>query len=262
MAATWISSSMIRIFMQLTRWLVLSRRTRGQATLGDLVEDGLVADLQDPGRLRSVPLDTIEDLQQRRALGVERCAAGDILQAEARTVPRWVHPERGAVARVSGYRAEAREDLLADLPSVREHDQPAHHVLQLANVARPRVLPEELQDLRLQLHVALVLSVEDPEEQRGQRRDLLAALAERGHPDLHDVQPIVEILAKLAVLQGVLEVPVGGCHDPHIDVDELAAADPRKGQILKDVEQLRLQRQGELADLIEKDRAHVRELEL
>src|SRR5215471_6875887 len=91
MAATWISSSMIRIFMRFARLAFLACRASDESALGDFVEDGLVADFQDPGRLRSVPLNAVEHLQQRLPLGFECCAPGDFLQAEAGTAVRRVH---------------------------------------------------------------------------------------------------------------------------------------------------------------------------
>ncbi len=50
-------------------------------------------------------------------------------------------------------------------------------------------------------------------------RDLLPPLAQRGHPDLDDIETVVEILAELAGGQGNFQVPVGGGEDLGIGLE-------------------------------------------
>src|SRR5206468_7675879 len=80
----------------------------------------------------------------------------------------------------------------------------------------------------LALHDALpilppVLLVESRQEQLDQAGDLLAPLAERRHPELHDVEPIVEVLAKLTEAHLALQVSVGGGDHARVDVDHRVA---------------------------------------
>src|SRR5688572_32063396 len=53
-----------------------------QPALHDLVEERLVADLQQPGRLRPVPVHAVEHFLDGDALGVPRGLASDVLQAD------------------------------------------------------------------------------------------------------------------------------------------------------------------------------------
>src|SRR6266542_2239716 len=100
------------------------------------------------------------------------------------------------------------------------------------------------------------------EEPLRQDRDFVAPLAERRQRDAHDVQPEEEILAEPSFRDGALEIAIGGRDDPDVDVDIPAPAEPRELAVLEDLQQLRLQRRMHLADLVEKHRPFVRELEL
>src|SRR6185436_18715556 len=50
--------------------------------------------------------------------------------------------------------------------------------------------------------------------------------------------------------------------DPHVHLDGGPTADAGEGAVLEDVQELRLERRMEVADLVEEDRASVGELEL
>src|SRR5207247_1055478 len=60
----------------------------------------------------------------------------------------------------------------------------------------------------------------------------------------------------------LFEIAVGGGDDADVDMDALLATDAHELALLDHAQQLRLERGGELADLIEEDRALIRELEL
>ena len=53
----------------------------------------------------------------------------------------------------------------------------------------------------------------------------LAALAQRRHADLHDLQAEEQVAAELARLHGLFQRLVGGRHHADIDLDRRAAAD-------------------------------------
>src|SRR6266850_4569274 len=55
-----------------------SARGRGEAALGDLVEQRLVADLENPRGLGAIPAHLLEDALERGPLGLPRAAAGDL----------------------------------------------------------------------------------------------------------------------------------------------------------------------------------------
>ena len=79
--------------------------------------------------------------------------------------------------------------------------------------------------------------------------------------DRKDVQPIVEILAEFARLDGALEVLVRRGDDPDVDADRLAAAETLDLLGLQHPQQLDLPLERQLADLVEEDRRAVRLLE-
>ena len=151
---------------------------------------------------------------------------------------------------------------LDSLLAVRQHDQTPDGVLQLANVARPRVFPEPRKRFWQKLLLPTVLAVELGQEPDRQHRNFVAPLPERRHPDLHHIEPVVEILSELAALHRVFQVAVGRRDHTRVDVDHSMAADAREPEILEHVEELSLQREGKLGDLVEVDRALVRVLEL
>ena len=92
-------------------------------------------------------------------------------------------------------------------------------------------------------------------------RHVLAALAQRRQGDLEDVEAEEEVLAEALVLDLRLEVAVGGAEHAHVDLDLHLAAEPAQPALLEHAEQLGLQLDGDLAHLVEEERAAVGELE-
>ena len=78
--------------------------------------------------------------------------------------------------------------------------------------------------------------------------------------DPHDVDAIVQVLAKLLLADHLVQVAGRGGHDPHVDVDLLAAADAANLALLQRAQQLGLQQQRQLAQLVEKERALDRQI--
>ena len=95
-----------------------------------------------------------------------------------------------------------------------------------------------------------------------QDRDVLRPLAQRRDGDGHDLEPVVQIAAEGAGSDLLLEVRVGGGDDAHVHLDRLGPPDAHERAILEHAQDLRLQRQRHLADLVQKERAAVRQLEL
>src|SRR6185312_2744191 len=69
--------------------------------------------------------------------------------------------------------------------------------------------------------------------------------------------PVVEILAKAAVRDELIEIAICRGDDPDVDAASLIVADPAELLRLEDAQQLRLERQRQLADLVEEQRAAV-----
>src|SRR5581483_12074324 len=75
------------------------------------------------------------------------------------------------------------------------------------------------------------------------------------------VPPVEDILAEASGGDLGLEVAVRRRDDPDVDGDRLRPADPLELPILEHAEQLRLRLEGQLADLVEEERAAVGQLE-
>src|SRR5439155_14903932 len=95
----------------------------------------------------------------------------------------------------------------------------------------------------------------------GQEGNVLPALAQGRQLNRDDFETKEKILTKLAGGAGGLQIVVGGRQQPHIHLDRLVAADAKDFLVLQDAQQLRLKRDGHVADFIEKERAAVGVLE-
>ena len=76
-----------------------------------------------------------------------------------------------------------------------------------------------------------------------------------------NIQPVIKVLAKTLFLDHLQQVAVRRRDDADVDVDLLDAADAADLFFLKRAQDLCLQRDIELADLIQEQRAVVRDLE-
>ena len=98
-------------------------------------------------------------------------------------------------------------------------------------------------------------------EMAGQDGDVLATLAQRRDVDGEDGQPVVQVLAEASALDLVLEAPVGGRHDAHVDRMGAVVADRPDLALLEHAQQLGLQARRGLGHLVEEQRAAVGHLE-
>src|ERR1043165_206183 len=96
------------------------------------------------------------------------------------------------------------------------------------------------------------------EERRREQQYVLAPLAQRRRTELHHVEPVIEILAEYAFLNGTDDVAIRGCDHPHVHLQLLVAPDARESAVLEEAQQLGLKRPAHVADLIEEDRALMR----
>ena len=87
------------------------------------------------------------------------------------------------------------------------------------------------------------------------------ALAQRRDVDARDREPEVEVGAERALVRLGAQVAVGRRDDAHVDLDVFLAADAAERPPLEHAQQRRLDRQRQLADLVEEDRTAVRQLE-
>jgi hypothetical protein len=135
-------------------------------------------------------------------------------------------------------------------------------VLELAHVARELELHQPLQRV-----VGDALGV-DPQllrallqERARQHRDVLAPLAQRRQAQADHVQPVEQVLAEAAGAHALLEVLVRRRDHAHVALQGLVATDAVELAVRQHAQQPRLQVEGHVADLVEKQRAAVGLLE-
>ena len=85
-----------------------------------------------------------------------------------------------------------------------------------------------------------------------QNGDVAGALTQRWHAHCDHVDAEVEILAESARLDVGLQIPVGGAHQAHVDLDGLGAADRPHLAVLQDAQKLSLHLGAHVANLVEK----------
>ena len=109
--------------------------------------------------------------------------------------------------------------------------------------------------------VAAVGLVVGAEEVGDELRDVFAAAAKRRDVDRDDVEPVVEILAKVAPGDLVEKLAVARRDHAGVDADRLGVTDPLELALLENAEELHLELGGRGIDLVEEDRAGVGRLE-
>ena len=144
-----------------------------------------------------------------------------------------------------------------------QHQGALDQVLQLADVPWPRVAEQGVDrvgpDRLLGDGHGARLGLDEVADERDQ---VLAPLAQRRQVHGDHVQPVVEVGAEGAVLDGRRQVAVGGGDDAHVDAQRTLAADAQELARLEHAQELRLGGRSHLADLVEEERALVRQLEL
>src|SRR5713226_9310974 len=96
-----------------------------------------------------------------------------------------------------------------DRPIAGQHDRPLDDVLQLAQVARPRIPIQQIQGVgRDPLHLLVDPRFRLAQEVIGEDGKILHALTEAGERDREGVESIEEILAELRALQRTLQIAI------------------------------------------------------
>src|SRR2546425_13233973 len=146
--------------------------------------------------------------------------------------------------------------------TVRQHYHASNNVLQLSNIARPRVLRGAGHRLGRELLRPRVLLVEPGEEPRREEGNLLFAFPERRNADFDHIEAVVEVLSELAAGHRVLQVPIRRGDHACVNINQPVAPHPREPKVLEHMEELGLEGERQLCNLVQADRALVRILEL
>src|SRR4051794_7223535 len=215
----------------------------GSLVLFRLVVERLVRDTQDLGGLAAIAV--------RHG---ERLFDNDALHLFHRLAER----DHDAVARAALARAEelVGETLDRETAAAGHDERAIDHVAQLADVARPLVLLQRFDEVRFdRLHLLLFRLVQLLQEEVREERDVFETLAQRRDLDREDIQPVVEILAHLAVDDRLLRIAIRRGDDARFDVDLLVAADAPELAFFEHAQQLDLELDRHLRDFVEEDRA-------
>src|SRR5690606_26495157 len=94
-----------------------------------------------------------------------------------------------------------------------------------------------------------------------EQRNILRAIAQRHRANREHAEPEEQIFAETALPDLVLQIAIRRRDDPHVDVPRLLLADALERAFLEHAQQLALELERDLADLVEKQRAAVGELE-
>src|SRR6185436_1851905 len=132
----------------------------------------------------------------------------------------------------------------AEVQVVLEKESPLGHedgaldgVFELANVPRPSVALQRAHGGGLEPpDVLLELLREAIDEVRGERNDVLLALAQRRHLHVDDVEPVVQVLAELAAVDRLFEVLVRGGDQAHVHLHRARAPQSLELALLQDAQ--------------------------
>ena len=135
-----------------------------------------------------------------------------------------------------------------------QHECPLNDMLQFTYIARPAVAHENIHDLCGDAHDGLgILPVEFDAEVLDQQRDIVHALPQRWHMDVHDVEPVIEILAEGTFGDGFSEVAMGGGHDAHIHLTRCCLPHPLDLLFFQYAQELELDQGRNIPDLVQQN---------
>ncbi|MPN23133.1 hypothetical protein SDC9_170519 [bioreactor metagenome] len=139
---------------------------------------------------------------------------------------------------------------------------PLDHIAQLAHISRPGIAHKDLLHLLRQFGDRFVHPLRAvAEEIRGQLKDVLSALAQRGQLYRYHRYPEIEVPAEALFFDLFLKVEAGGADELEADLLLLRASERPYRALVYEAEELRLQREREVAYLVEKKRALVGDLD-
>ena len=131
-------------------------------------------------------------------------------------------------------------------------------VLQLAHVARPRVARPAREEVGRR---ARPVRRRARQNCAREERDVAGPLAQRRQLDAADGEAVEEVVAEAPGLHLAIEIAPRRAEDAHVDLERPIAPDAPDLAALDGAEELRLEREIEVADLVDEERAAVGLLE-
>src|SRR5487761_66292 len=143
-----------------------------------------------------------------------------------------------------------------------EGDAPLKDVFELAHVARPVKIHEELHRSRRDAPDGFAgFTRESFQEKISESGNVFLVVAQRRNINCDDVEPVVQVLAKRALFQSGAQVAIRRYNQPHIHLQGFCSAQTLKLAFLQYAQQLHLNRRRHVADFVKKQRAFVGEFE-
>src|SRR5439155_21546363 len=157
-------------------------------------------------------------------------------------------------ARFGPETARTGKEILVQLQgrTPREHDGPLDHVLQLPDVARPRIAHKPVHRLGGdRVDLAAEPLGEAREKEHRELWDIRRPLAQRRHPEREYVQAVEKVRAEPPGTHGLLQVTIGRRDHPLIHADRLIATHRLELLLLEDTEHLDMRLELESAAYVE-----------
>jgi hypothetical protein len=107
-----------------------------------------------------------------------------------------------------------------------------------------------------------VLAAQLFKDRFAERRQVIEAFAQRRNLDRQHIEAVIQVGAKLAALDRRFQIGGRRGDHPHIALDHVVGAHRFEFLFLQHPQQFALQRQGHVADLVEKQRAALGDLQL
>lgn len=170
-------------------------------------------------------------------------------------------PERFAESTARGLSLQPALDILGThgvLVCWQHRAKELGEILELPHVSRKGVTAKQVQRLAPHVQPRCAVAPMTLEEMLEEKWDVFAPFSQRWDFDDHDRKPVEQILPKGARPQ-LSEAAVRSSDDPNVDGPVLHAADRPDFAPLQDAQQFRLGGFRELADLVEQERASLRE---
>jgi hypothetical protein len=149
-----------------------------------------------------------------------------------------------------------------ELFAVARDYSPLNYVLQLTDVSRPLICPEQIQSSPAYRRNPLPKTTRAAINQiLGQEWNVVRALAQCGQANREDVEAVQEILPKSTFTGGRIQIPVRGREHAHIRGNSLRSAHPLEFPLLEHSQQCHLRIAWQFADLVQEEGSTVRAFE-
>ena len=149
----------------------------------------------------------------------------------------------------------------ADLAACEQGAESGHQIGELANVARPLVAHEGLDEGGGGLNGGQASAGVQLGEVAHQGGDVFSALPQGWRGERQHIEPVIQVFPESAGLDLLFQVFVGGRHHTNIDLDRLATAHGLDHPFLDGPQQLDLHVQRQVADFVQEEGAAMGQLE-